>query len=227
MTLTLNLLDQFIYEQQRLNEQLSFNNEKLETLLERIFSIEELIYPKKFSGPLLQGSYDSDFWRIDISDLPSFSNTRKEGWIPIIPPAIVDGSVPRIGSELSALVILKQSQNKELAMEYLSFVSCNKDQYQTGLSLMLLSQECLLNAESFYSHDVIKIWDGFLPFISFNTDALGGDTYAREFEGVTMLVRNLFMPWTDETSKEHAPFEIKDFLMNLDSDARFYHEKKH
>lgn len=223
-TVTLNLLYQFGYEQQQPNEVLSFDNEKLKSLVDRIFTVGELTYPEKFTGPLLQGLYDSDLWSIHIVDL---QNPKRGEWVPMIPPIIVEGATPKIGGELTALCVLQQSKNKDVAMEYMRFVSDHKDLYQTGLSQMLLSAEESANHASEFPPDVIEAWNAFVPYVTFYTDSLGGFTYARELEFTTILASDLFFPWTDEAGVEMGPLDVDSFFETLDFYAGLYYQDRH
>ena len=219
MTILLNLIEQYVYEQQQSDSLLGFENDEMYRLMERIETLEEFSYPRPFQGPLLQGRYDSDFWFMDI-----MQTSKKEDFLPILPPVVMEGSTPRIGGELSLLCLLQQSENKELAMEYLSFVAMNKDQYQPGLSQMLLSLEYSGKSAADFPPEAIELWNSFLPYITFYTDALGGLTYAREHEDVTSLVDTLRHSWDQEEVRE---YEVDSLVQALDRTAKRYYDLKH
>lgn len=195
MTLILNLIDQYVYEQQQAEELLQFSNNHLKALIESICSVEELSYPEKFRGPLIQGRYDSDFWTIDITDLQILEEGRKTGWVPMLPPVIIEGSQPKIGGNLTALCLLQQSENKDIATEYLNFVANHKDRYQAGLSQMLLSLENFTDSDSIhFSTDAIAMWNAFVPYITFHTDALGGHCQCVPFEQKCGCLHHSWLP---------------------------------
>lgn len=222
-TVLLNLIEQYIYEQQLPGSVLEFMNDDLQKLIEKIETLEEISYAHPFQGPLLQGRYDSGFTSVDILDI---QNLKEDDLLPIIPPVILKDSSPKIGGELSLLCLLRQSNNKELALEYLSFVAMHKDQYQPGLSQMLLSYEHSTDGASSFSSDVIEMWSAFLPYVTFYTDALGGFTYAREFEGITILANDLANSW-EKGQGGLEEFGIEGFLQSLDLKAKKHYSHKH
>ena len=170
--LIMDITNMYVIQYATSDAALDFDTPEFKDMVNRIVNLPEIPEDFSRSTPLLRcgiNNYPRTFSLLDLERGDMFNPDIT----PVLPMSFSESGVAKVGAEIAVMCIASNTQNRELAMEYVELVLGHQGEQQKDLRAMLTLDVQEMDALGL-SKETQDFYRNLAPGITFNSGALGG-----------------------------------------------------
>lgn len=168
--LLMDVINMYVIQFASNNAALNFDTPEFRDMVNRIINLPELPYCISKSALLCEDdNYPKTFSLLDLDRGDEYDPSIT----PILPMSFSENKDVKVGAEMAVVCIASNTQNRELAMEYVEFIVEHQAEQQKDLRAMLTLNTQEMDALGI-SKETQDFYCDLAPGITFDNGALGG-----------------------------------------------------